>query len=303
MNTEQVQALARRERELCHIAEELLGHLSKIESTLEVMQTTLMTTINSSSMSSEEKKIASGIVKRVAPTGIKSLLDAIQLTTQRTRHLYVEQYQDAAKRLVDTIYQQAGIAGPTSERTFNSKADAKHAATLEVATPKTQVAVAIAIENEGKRQTDRYKKLVKSHPQVAAVLDKVPKPPITPLQEWLTVCGYVPTDTTSARATLGKGLDAVMWPNNNTVLSVEKYPHPSCGDVFILRMESPTRGEGEHHLKEVPNCRVWAPKQYPYYYVVEISRRASKTSPFINPREKWQAIVKYLESHTYPKAV
>ena len=306
MNADEAQELSRRERELCHIAEELLGHLNRLEDTLKVMETTLCTTIDKSSMTIEEKKVASGIVKRVAPTGMKSLLNAINLTTQRNRHLYVEQYQDAAKRLVETIYQQSGIAGPTSERTFNSKADAKHAAAVEVANnthtvphPKKTVvstAVAIAIEGEGKKQTDRYKKLVKSHPQVAAVLDKVPKPPVTPLQEWLTVCGYVQTDSTSAKATLGRGLDAVMWPNNNVVIGVAKYPHPSCGDVFILRMENPTTGEEENHLKDVPNCKVWAPVQHRCYIVVEISPRGSKTSPFINPREKWGTIIKYLES-------
>ncbi len=285
----QVQELARREQELCHIAEELLNHLSKLTITLEVMQTTLCSAITNTSMSPKEKEVAKGIIQRVAPTGIKSLLDSIQLTTQRTRHLYVESYQLAAEQLVKTIYQQSGHGGPTGERTFNNRAEGKHAAALEVATPSKRVTPIPTPD-----ATARYRALTKSHPQLAAVLDKVAKPPVTALQEWLAACGYIQKDTASAKASLNYGLDAVIWPNNNTVVSVEKLPHPSCGTVYILKLEKPTNGTETDHLT-LSDCKVWAPTQYPQHVVVEMSARASKTSPFANPREKWEPIVTYLD--------
>ena len=116
---------------LCQIAKAFMAHAAELETTLEVMQASFNQTIEQSSISRIEKNTLKRITHQVSPIGLKSLLEEIQLTVARTRLLYIEAYSEAAANLSATIYEQSGIAGPTGERSFNSKADGKAASTKE----------------------------------------------------------------------------------------------------------------------------------------------------------------------------
>ncbi len=304
------------QEQLCQIAKSFMAHAAEIETTLEVMQTSLNQTIEQSSVSRIEKNVMKHIANKVSPVGLKSLLEEIKLTVARTRLLYVEAYSEAAANLSATIYQQSGVAGPTGERTFNNKADGKLADAREQS---QHVIKPIALQKGAGTATNapisvtptpngiaRYKHYASEYPILNALT--TPKEPPSAVHKWVTTCGYLMDSTASARSSIDKGLNALLWPtsspnNVNAVKEVHVLPHPSgSGNVFILTMNYPTTGNEAMHVQQcglidLTVSKVWSSKRYPLSIVIEVSPKASRECPFgriSEQRKGWEVINKYL---------
>lgn len=305
-----------RAEEICQISRAFLSHVEELRSTLEVVQASLEQAINQSSLSPKEREVLKHITSRVAPVGLRSLLEGFELTAARTSHLRTETYKELAAALASTIYEQAGVAGPTGERTFNNRYDAMTAATKEVAKPRVvtvppkviiPVRTATDAAQQGCPATDapgissinakaKYNQYIKEYP-ILGFLTRKPKEPPSEIHAWLRACGYEMTDNLSAQATLGKGLDALLWPADegvNAVVGVHVLPHPSrSGEVYILTMEKDTCGKESGHLLGI-ECATWCSPEYPKYIVVEVSTKLSKDSPLKQKRRGWEEVEAYL---------
>jgi hypothetical protein len=317
------------QEQLCQIAKSFMAHAAELETTLEVMQASLNQTIEQSNLSRIEKNTVKHIANRVSPVGLKSLLEEIQLTVARTRLLYVEAYSETAANLSATIYQQSGVAGPTGERSFNSKADGKLASIKEQsqhvikpialqANTNTQTNVApvmplvrtIPVKKEGTPAPTsgiaRYKHYANEYPILNALT--TPKEPPSSVHKWVTTCGYLMDSTANARGSIDKGLNALLWPSSNpnsvnAVMGVHVLPHPSgSGEVFMLTMSYPTTGSEAMHVQQcslidLTAGKVWVPKRYPLSIVIEVSPKASRECPFrriSEQRKGWEVINQYL---------
>jgi hypothetical protein len=114
--------------------------------------------------------------------------------------------------------------------------------------------------------------------------------------------------TANARASIDKGLNALLWPTNdpnsvNAVMGVHVLPHPSrSGNVFMLTMSYPTTGNETMHVQQcslidLTAGKVWSPKRYPLSIIIEVSAKASRECPFgriSEQRKGWEVINKYL---------
>ena len=283
-----------RTEEVCQLARDMTSQLSELEDTLKVMQASYEQTIKQCSMPEGEKREVLRILQRVSPAGLNSLLERLHQTADRARLLRVEEYSAAAAALAATIYQQSGIAGPSSERTFTNKADGAAAAIREVAHPSLE---------DTKRQYNKY--LPKC--SLLKVLTEGAKPGSLTHDAllWAQVCGYNTKSKATVEASIHHGLAAFIWNSYGcTVQEVTRMEHPSQGYVFVLKLETYTHNAG---AGTKPNCTqqiskdwaLWTPKRYPLHAVVEISTRLSRECPFTRPREGWEAISSYLASQ-YP---
>lgn len=292
--------------ELCSIAKDFLKTASEVRSTLEIMQASYNTVIDGSNVSSKEKETLKHIVKQVSPTGLNSLLDALELTVQRTRTLYTQEYERAASALASTILEQAGVAGPTGERTFNCKADGLRAATLEVpqqtTTLKPVVNKVATPETQTSKGTSKYTKYTQLLAQYPLLEQLNKKPSASPIHQWVQECGYNMSNPKEATSTLDKGMTALLWPVNtrtNAVSAVHALPHPcGKGTVYILEMEKPTTPELGRHL-DIQHHAVWLPNKYPLHAIVEVSsdpEQVSRDCPFSRKRRGWEAIYSKLAS-------
>lgn len=311
--------------EICQIARSFLQHVEELRSTLEVMQASLEQTVDQSNLSPKEKEVLKHITQKVSPIGLQSLLEAIELTARRTASLRTDTYKDLAASLSRTIYQQAGVAGPSGERTFNNKHDAQIAASKEVAKakvvmdpPKVELPPVKKADEvpetiprtrtESSNAKAKYNQYINQYP-ILRNLVKKPKEPPSEIHAWAIACGYEMTDSISAQATLEKGIDALLWPSDNGVNAVEKVhilPHPSKnGKVYILTMEKDTTSA--QHVPGISNagkesshlsieCVTWCSPEYPKHIVVEISSKLSKESPFKQKRRGWEEVERYLTS-------
>ncbi|WOL31488.1 hypothetical protein [Microcoleus phage My-WqHQDG] len=310
---------------LCQIAKAFMAHTAELESTLEVMQASFNQTIEQCNVSRIEKNTLKRITNQVSPVGLKSLLEEIKLTVDRTRLLYVEAYSEAAANLSATIYQQSGVAGPSGERSFNNKADGKLAAAKEQSqhvikpialSANTVTSAPITVTPTPMRTIKetpapasgiaRYKHYASEYPILTALT--APKEPPSAVHKWVTTCGYLMDSTNNARASIDKGLNALLWPSNdpnsvNAVTGVHVLPHPSgSGNVFMLTMNYPTTGNEAMHVQQcglidLTEGKVWVPKRYPLSIVVEVSPKASRECPFgriSDQRKGWEVINKYL---------
>lgn len=281
-----------RVEEVCQLAKAMADQLSELEATLQIMQASYQQTINQCSMPEGEKREVLRILQKVSPAGLSSLLERLQQTADRARLLRIEEYSQAAAALAATIYQQSGVAGPSSERTFTNKADGAAAAVREVAHP--SLADTKAQYNKYLPKCSLLKVLTEgartSSPKYDALL-------------WAEVCGYNTKSKESVEATIHHGLGAFIWDNNCTVQEVTRMQHPSKGEVFILKVDQATQGVRPSCMQEITKeWAMWTPKRYPNHVVVEIttSNRVSYTCPFSHPREGWEEITSYLENQ-YPQ--
>jgi hypothetical protein len=280
--------------ELCSIAKDFMKTASEVRSTLEIMQASYNTVIDSSNVSSKEKETLKRIVKQVSPAGLNSLLDAFDLSVQRTRTLYTREYERAASALASTILEQAGVAGPTGERTFNSKADGERAAVLEVPKPKEQQPTTPPQAKSNTPST--YSKYTELRGQYPILSELSKKPTTSPIHQWVRECGYVMNSQQQARQTLDKGMGALLWPvgsRTNTVSTVQTLPHPcGKGTVYIIQMEKPTTRELGSHLC-IEHHAVWLPSKHTHHVIVEVSsdpEQISRDCPFSRKRRGWEAI-------------
>lgn len=281
--------------EVCRIAKAFLSDMAELRSTLEVMQASLTTTIEQSSVSKKEKDTLIHIIKKVSPTGLNSLLESIERTGQSTRTLYTQEYERAASALASTILEQSGVAGPTGERTFNSKGDGDRAAVLEVpqSSPKPVVSKTVTPQIQTSSTYSKYTELRQQYP-VLRQLDK--KPSDSAIHQWVQECGYDMTDSKKASASLDKGMNSLLWPVGsriNAVSAVQALPHPcGKGTVYILQMDKPTTKELGCHLC-IKHHAVWLPSKYPNHVIVEVSsdpEQISRDCPFSRKRRGWETI-------------
>lgn len=290
--------------ELCSIARDFLKTANEVRSTLDIMQASYNTVIDSSNVSAKEKETLKRIVKQVSPVGLNSLLDAFELTVQRTRTLYTEEYERAASALASIILEQAGVAGPTGERTFNSKADGDRAAVLEVPQSNgTQIPKPQVTSKPTTASGSTFNKYTQERGQYPVLNELSKKPTASAIHQWVRECGYVMNSPQEARQTLDKGMAALLWPvgsRTNAVSTVQALPHPcGKGTVYILQMEKPTtKGLGSHLCIE--HHAVWLPSKHPNHVIVEVNsdrEQVSYNCPFSRKRRGWEPIYAVLNSH------
>ena len=292
--------------EICYIADDFLKHMSVLEMTLKVTTESMLEATKC--LPNKERKALQHVIERVSPIGLKNLLEAVQMTASRTNHLRTEIYTEAAKALVDTIYTQKGVAGPTSERTFNNVADGNAAALKEVATPKLTTPVVIPAIKKSKPQVDNaerkaamelYRQWALKCPLVKC-LGKPTEPP-SDTHLWVMACGYVMASKEEAQATLRIGLNALLWSTSdgvNVVEKVKRFTHPSSeGCVYVLNMSKTTTQAETNHLATLTDSATWVMPEYPHLIVVELSPKYSKEHPFNGKTRKgWDAIKQYMDS-------
>jgi hypothetical protein len=281
--------------EICMIAKAFLSATTELRSTLEVVQASLVHTIEQCSVSKKEKDALIHVIQKVSPAGLNSLLESIEITERRTRSLYTKGYEELARTLAQSILEQKGVAGPTGERTFNSKADGDRAAALEVPqnSPAPKAVVTKVQTTKGTSTYSKYTELRQQYP-VLRQLDK--KASSSPIHQWVKQCGYDMTDSKKASASLDKGMAALLWPvgsRTNAVSAVQALAHPcGKGTVYILQMEKPTTKELGSHLS-IEHHAVWLPSKYPNHAIVEVSNdpeQLSRDCPFSRKRRGWEAI-------------
>jgi hypothetical protein len=314
--------------EICYIADDFLKHMSVLEMTLEVTTASILEATKH--LPTKERKALQHVIERVSPVGLKNLLEAVQMTASRTNHLRTQVYADAAKALVTTIYTQKGVAGPTSERTFNNAADGAAAAIKEVAsasemlgskstapitTPKPVITPTIkkfrpqVNAAERKAAMELYRQWALKCPLVKC-LGKPTEPP-SDTHLWVMACGYVMASKEEAQATLRIGLNALLWSTSdgvNVVEKVKRFTHPSSeGCVYVLNMSKTTTQAETNHLTSLKSetglaatltdNATWVMPEYPHLIVVELSPKYSKEHPFNGkPRKGWDAIKQYMDS-------
>lgn len=286
-----------RTEEVCQLARDMMSQIGELEDTLEIMQASLLEVIKQCSMPENEKREVLRILQKVSPAGLKSLLEKLHQTADRARLIKVEEYSQAAAALAATIYQQSGVAGPTSERTFTNKTDAATAAVREVAHP--------SLSNT----REQYNKYLPKCP-LLRVLTEGAKPgsPLYDALLWAQLCGYNTKNKETVEATIHHGLAAFIW-NDAVVQEVTRMGHPSQGYVFLLKLDisaSQRYNQSVGSSTPPPCCMqidkdwaLWMPKRYPLHAVVEVSTRLSRSCPFTRPREGWEAISTYLDAQ-YP---